>query len=153
MRCSHTRSVEKRSAAFRVKARSNLIYWLFGLCRPPGIVKNTFWELDQFQSSSRRVGGSYVLSWVRQKVITCITGLVSETLCSLECWTMDKVQKPSNPECYPPSSETFRFDLTVHFAIASTLNQSNQVCCYLPQITFNSPSTLIFPLVFPVSSL
>jgi hypothetical protein len=32
----------------------------------------------------------------------------SETLCSLEYRTMNKVQKPSNPECYTPSSETFR---------------------------------------------
>jgi hypothetical protein len=28
---------------------------------------------------------------------------VSETLCSLEYWTIGKVQKPSNTECYTPS--------------------------------------------------
>jgi hypothetical protein len=33
---------------------------------------------------------------------------VSEMLCSLEYRAMDEVQKPSNPECYTPSSEPFR---------------------------------------------
>jgi hypothetical protein len=32
-------------------------------------------------------------------------------LCSLEYQTMDKVRKPSNPECYTPSSEPFRIYL------------------------------------------
>jgi hypothetical protein len=36
------------------------------------------------------------------------TDPVSETLCSLEYRTVDKVQKPSNPECHTPSSEPFR---------------------------------------------
>jgi hypothetical protein len=27
----------------------------------------------------------------------------------IEFWTMDKVQKPSDPECYVPLSQTFRF--------------------------------------------
>jgi hypothetical protein len=33
---------------------------------------------------------------------------VSETLYSLEYWMMDKVKKPSNAECYRPSSKHFR---------------------------------------------
>jgi hypothetical protein len=32
----------------------------------------------------------------------------SETLCSVEYRTTDEVLKPSNPECYTPSSETFK---------------------------------------------
>jgi hypothetical protein len=36
------------------------------------------------------------------------TDLVSETACLLEYRTMGKVQKPSDPECYTPSSEPFR---------------------------------------------
>jgi hypothetical protein len=34
---------------------------------------------------------------------------VSETLCSLEYQTMEKVHTPSNSVCYTPSSEPFRF--------------------------------------------
>jgi hypothetical protein len=36
------------------------------------------------------------------------TDPVSETSCSLEYQTMEKVQKPSNSVCYAPSSEPFR---------------------------------------------
>jgi hypothetical protein len=35
------------------------------------------------------------------------TDPASETLYSLEYWTLEKVQKPSNPICYTPSSESF----------------------------------------------
>jgi hypothetical protein len=38
------------------------------------------------------------------------TDPVSETLCSLEYRTMDRVQELSNPECYIPSSEPIRID-------------------------------------------
>jgi hypothetical protein len=36
------------------------------------------------------------------------TDPVSETLCSLEYQTMEKVQKSNNSVCYTPSSEPFR---------------------------------------------
>jgi hypothetical protein len=36
------------------------------------------------------------------------TDPVSETLCSLEYQAMDKVQKPSSPKSYTPSSEPFQ---------------------------------------------
>jgi hypothetical protein len=36
------------------------------------------------------------------------TDPVSETMGSLQHWMMDKAQRPGNPECYTPSSETFR---------------------------------------------
>jgi hypothetical protein len=32
----------------------------------------------------------------------------SKILCSLEYWTVDKVQKPRNHECYTPSPEPFK---------------------------------------------
>jgi hypothetical protein len=35
------------------------------------------------------------------------TDPVSETPCSLEYWTIDKVQKPVNPDFHTPSSEHF----------------------------------------------
>jgi hypothetical protein len=41
------------------------------------------------------------------------TGPVSKTLCLLEYWMMDEVQKPSNHECYTPSSKPFRTYLCV----------------------------------------
>jgi hypothetical protein len=43
---------------------------------------------------------------------------VSETLCSLEYLTIDKVQKPSNPNCHTPSSETFRICLALSCIVA-----------------------------------
>jgi hypothetical protein len=33
---------------------------------------------------------------------------IPETLHLFEYWKMDKVQKPGNPECYIPSSQSFR---------------------------------------------
>jgi hypothetical protein len=54
------------------------------------------------------------------------TDPVSETLCSLEYWTMDKVQKPSNLECYKPSSEPFRiYKITVD--MWKTVHRNNQM--------------------------
>jgi hypothetical protein len=44
------------------------------------------------------------------------TDPVSETLFYLERRTMDKVQKPNNPECYTPSSEPFRIYLFRHLS-------------------------------------
>jgi hypothetical protein len=46
------------------------------------------------------------------------TDPVSETSSSLEYRRMDKVQKPSNPECYPPSSEPSRIDNNLLFCKA-----------------------------------
>jgi hypothetical protein len=43
------------------------------------------------------------------------TDPVSKMLCSLEYWTMDKVQKPSNPKCYTPSTEPFRINPIIKF--------------------------------------
>jgi hypothetical protein len=53
------------------------------------------------------------------------TDPVSETLffSNLQFWTMEKVHKPSNPECYAPSSEPFRFYLKTP-SINSSLNIS-----------------------------
>jgi hypothetical protein len=59
-----------------------------------GILENTtFRKLDLFPSSGE--GG-----WEE-------TDPISETLCSLEHQTMEKVQKPTNSVCYTPSSESF----------------------------------------------
>jgi hypothetical protein len=41
------------------------------------------------------------------------TDPVSETSCSLEYRTMDKVQNPGNPKCYTPSSGPFRIYLII----------------------------------------
>jgi hypothetical protein len=46
----------------------------------------------------------------------------------LEYWTMDNVQKLSNPECYTPSSEPFR----IYFIISSlTISKIVYECCTL----------------------
>jgi hypothetical protein len=42
--------------------------------------------------------------------LTMETDPVSETLCTLEYWTKEKVQKLSNPMCYTLSSEFFRIN-------------------------------------------
>jgi hypothetical protein len=76
-----------------------------------------FRKLDLSPSSSEEVGGSYSVESVaninhRVGVPTphlrTETDPVSETLCSVECRIMNKVQEPSNHECYTPSSEHFR---------------------------------------------
>jgi hypothetical protein len=43
-----------------------------------------------------------VLTWGRKQI-----QFLKRVLLFLEYQTMDKVQKPFNPECYTPSSETF----------------------------------------------
>jgi hypothetical protein len=68
-------------------------YLVFGLCPSSGILKRTqnnttFRKLDLFSSSGP----------VSVSKILCFSVL-------LEYRTMDKVQKPSNAECYTPSSE------------------------------------------------
>jgi hypothetical protein len=53
---------------------------------------------------------------------------VSETLCSLKYRTIDKVQKPSNPECYIPSLEPLKI-----YHCQSSLIRSH-VCCVRKKI-------------------
>jgi hypothetical protein len=63
-------------------------YWAYGLCPFSRILKNTtFRKLDLFPSSDEGM-------WTPTNLTE--TDPVSETLCSLEYWTVNKVQKPSN---------------------------------------------------------
>jgi hypothetical protein len=56
----------------------------------------------------------------------------------LEYWTMDKVQKPSNPECYTPLSESFRInaicDVDIfgdfHYGFRRKRSTSDQIFLY-----------------------
>jgi hypothetical protein len=50
-------------------------------------------------------------------------------LCSLEYWAMDKVQKPSNPACYTPSSGPFRTTYHSRYPYY-VLIASKQICQY-----------------------
>jgi hypothetical protein len=60
------------------------------------------------------------------------TDPVSKTLFSsyLECWTMDKAQKPSNSECYTPSSESFSFCQECYFYLTYEGEESPGVADY-----------------------
>jgi hypothetical protein len=112
--------------------------WAFGLFPLSGILENTtFRKLDLFPSSGEGGGedtysvGPLRKSWSQSISITGLrlahskgpnwvgvfsphlhlrtkTDPVSETSCSLECQTMEKVRKPTNSVCYTPSSEPFR---------------------------------------------
>jgi hypothetical protein len=92
--------------------------WVSGLCRSSGILKNaTFRKLDLSSSSGEGVDPVIeVSSFWRTQQSRYVPPLhlrvdrdpVSETLCSSEYRKMDKVRKPSNPEFYKPSSESFR---------------------------------------------
>lgn len=45
--------------------------------------------------------------------------------CSLEYWRVDKVQKPSNPECYTSLSEPFRIELGTYYVVILTFWSSS----------------------------
>jgi hypothetical protein len=108
----------------------------FRLCPSSGILKNTkntaFRKPDLFPFPFWG-RGRHLLCWVHWNYLTPTTGSgvsslqrthhssylqplyprmetdpVSETLCYLDYQTMDKIQKPSNPECYTSSSESSR---------------------------------------------
>jgi hypothetical protein len=73
---------------------------------------------------------------------------VFETLWSLEYRPMDKVRKPSNPECYISSSEPFRIYLII---MLSSLPQTQLFChsvVFVFQISFNSFTSYIFHIIF-----
>jgi hypothetical protein len=75
-------------------------YWVFELC--PVI------EVSSLNGPNRV--GVFPLTWGRKQTQIpkpCVL------LWFLEYRTMDKVQKPSNPECYTPSSEPFRIYVQV----------------------------------------
>jgi hypothetical protein len=46
--------------------------------------------------------------WYSKELNILETGSASQMLCSLDYQMMDSIQKPINPECYTPSSETFK---------------------------------------------
>jgi hypothetical protein len=43
-----------------------LQYQVFGLCLLFGVIRNTFWKLDQFPSSGELVGDTYSVGSVRK---------------------------------------------------------------------------------------
>jgi hypothetical protein len=62
--------------------------------------------------SAEWVGGTYTFgSITKSSPLTAETDPVSERLCSLEFWTMDEVQKHSNPDYYIRESDPFRIDI------------------------------------------
>jgi hypothetical protein len=54
---------------------------------------------------------------------------VSETLCSLECWTMNEVQKLINLDCHAPLSEAFR--IYMYRVFVTLLTSSRRPVCHL----------------------
>jgi hypothetical protein len=85
----------------RTKAQD---YWVFGFCSSSSILKYTQWLRLAVSNGPSRVGVSHPLTRGRKQ----IQFPKRVILCLVEYQTMDKVQKPSNPECYIPSSEPFR---------------------------------------------
>jgi hypothetical protein len=87
-------------------------YWVFGLCPSFGILKNAknhgvSGTVVQRLGSALSNGSNRV--WLPPPHVTTETDPISETSCSLEYQTMDKVQKGSNPEWHALSSEDKRF--------------------------------------------
>jgi hypothetical protein len=69
--------------------------------------------LGLFPSSEEGVGDTYLAGSVTKTRphLKAEKDPDAETLCSSEYRTMGKVQKPSNPECYTPSSKPSRIYL------------------------------------------
>jgi hypothetical protein len=77
----------------------NLDYWCFGICPSSGILKNT----QRFENWICFRPQVYLLSWVRLKVLTSITGNV---VCFLEYQTIDKVQNSVVQESHSPKANS-----------------------------------------------
>jgi hypothetical protein len=69
--------------------------------------------LDPFPSTDEGVGDTYPAGAITKSRPNMRTEKdpFAEKMCSSEYRTVDKVQKPSNSECYTPSSEPSRIDL------------------------------------------
>lgn len=67
------------------------------------------WNLDMFiMSSDEMVRGAYSLRLIRAvRNYLMEMDRVSKTLCPSEYYTMDRIQKVSNPGCCTPLSKTF----------------------------------------------
>jgi hypothetical protein len=66
-------------------------YWFFGFCPSSGILETRKHNVSETDPVSKTLFFFYFLQY----------------------WTMDKVQRPSNSECYTPSSEPFRIYMIV----------------------------------------
>jgi hypothetical protein len=77
-------------------------YWVSGLCPLSSMLeprKHNVVEIDLFLSSGERRH-----TYSQRE----LTDPVSETLCFLENWMIDKVQNPSNSGYHTPLPEPFR---------------------------------------------
>jgi hypothetical protein len=85
--------------------RYNLDYWVFGLYPSSGILVE--WLRLAVSNGPNRIGAPSLTPEDANR-----SGLKT-VVCFLECQTMDKVQKLSNPDCNTPSSVPFRIDMKI----------------------------------------
>jgi hypothetical protein len=82
---------------------SRLPHFLDNCLTDGGELEKAVTEVTSFQRTQE--------SWCQPPFhLQMATDPVFETLCPLEYWTMDEVEKLINPECYTLSSESFKGD-------------------------------------------